>query len=209
MGTGTYQDMPNTDASSYETIDPNGFTAATQSQLYNQLENALQRMNNVQTIDQDALQRQFLNNFGGLTSAVTAATSPLSQQLNNQVDFLTNRAVGDISNQFSGLNSLYSSGFGKTAGEAAGNIAGQAGVQLANAQLGLLNPLATQSMSGIQNSALQQQALQNQNYNLIAQLNSAMNQPQYTNPDQVYQPSPWEQFVSNVSPFISAASFFV
>lgn len=189
MSQGGYESISGTGAESYKPIDPTGAGEQYNQLLYSGLPGAMTSLTN--GIDQNALMNQYLNQFGQLQGATTDATSGLSQQLQQQVTDLTNRATTDVGRQFSGLNSLYSSGMSQAAGEAAGNIASNAGVQLAQSQLGLLSPLAQQAYGGLQSSAQQNQS------NMLGLLGLGQQQfaPTYASEQYSYQPSTMENIM--------------
>lgn len=180
---GGYETIPDTGADSYNLIDPTGKSEDYMNSLYSNQQNVNNQMS-LDASDPASFMSQFMNNFGALQSGVTDATSPLSQQLQSQVKSLTGDAVSEVSNDFSGMNSLYGSGMASVAGERAGEIGSRAGVDLANAQLGLLGSLSNNTMGQM-----------GQYNNTVLNNAGAAFTPEYASPEVAYQPSEWEQFM--------------
>lgn len=188
---GGYEQVPGTAPEEYGTIDPKGITEQTQQNLYGQpFEDMLRRGNQANLAwslpaqDPNSFMSQYLNDFGGLTGAVTEATAPLSQQLENQMQRNIQQGTTQIGQSLSGLGGLRSSGMAEMAGRFAGDEAAKAGTQLAGAQLGLLQPLANQGMLGRQYALSQQMGQPMQALGLQANFGS----PNYAAPQYAQQP---------------------
>ncbi len=229
MASGEYAQLPGNTGYNFQPTsqvsDPYGATEFLSSFLQQSLPQAFGKASQgadpsylqkaTQAPDQNAFMSQFGQDFNQLSDQTVGATSELGSRLQNQVDRFTNQAVGDIGDKFAGANALYSSGFGKTAGEAAGNIAGNAGVQLGQAQLGLLNPLAQGVMTrqgqgldaarnanlqaGIQGMGGDQSMLNSMMGTFGSFARPQYTQSQYYQPEYVYEPSPWENVKTNMS----------
>lgn len=190
------EQVPGSAPEDYGMVDPQGITAQTEQNLYGQnYENALQQGNAASSAwlansnDPNSFMNQYLGDFGNLTSAVTDATAPLSQQLNEQLQRNVQQGTTEIGQQMSGLGGLRSSGMANLAGEFAGQEAAQAGTALANAQLGLLSPLANQQLAGQQNAYGTMMNMPTQ----WAQMQASFGQPTYAAPQYMQTPTTWGQ----------------
>lgn len=194
MSKGSYDTVPNTGADSYQAIDPFGWTQGFGGNMMDKAKGALNAWEGGPS-DPGSFMNKFLNNMGGLQGQVTDATSPLTAQLQGQVNNFTNQALGNVNQNFAGMNSLYSSGMGEAAGREAGQIASNAGVNLAQQQLGLLNSLGNNTMN-------QQGTAANQLQSQAAQFAS----PNYVSPEVAYTPGGFENFMNLLSGAGSLAS---
>jgi energy-converting hydrogenase Eha subunit F len=160
---GGMEQVPGTAPEDYGMIDPKGYTGQTADSLYGQpAQNIMGRgdaahnqwMMNAQ--DPGSFMSKYLNDFGQLQGAITDATSPLSEQINKTMQQNIQTGTTNLGSQLAGLGGLRSSGMAEMAGRFAGEEAGKAGVQLTQAQLGLLQPLANQQMLGRQYATSEQ-----------------------------------------------------
>ena len=150
---GGYETIPGTGASSVEGADPYGYTKQAGANIFgspaqNMMNRGLGAMGawGAQSNDPNSFMSQYLNDFSGLQGAVTDATSPLNQQLQNQMKQRIAQGMAQAGGQMSGLGALRSSAMGEAAGNVVGRAATDASSQLAQAQLGMLSPLAGQVM---------------------------------------------------------------
>lgn len=159
---GGYEQIPGTSADSYQAVDPNKFTQQAGQNIFggpaqgliNQGMGAMGAWS-APTGSADSFMSKYLSDFGGLQGAITDATSPLNQQLQNQMQQNIKTGMSQAGQAMSGLGGLRSSAMGEAAGDVVGRAATDASTQLANAQLGLLGQQGGQAM-GQRGAALSQ-----------------------------------------------------
>lgn len=192
---GQMAQTPGTSAGEYETMDPSGFTGQTAANLYGQpAQNMFQRgdaANNawmMNSQDPGSFMSKYLQDFGQMQGAVTEATSPLATQLNEQMQRNIQTGTTNLGQQLAGIGGLRSSGMGEMAGRFAGEEAAKAGSALANAQLGMLNPMAQNAMTGRQNAYGNMMSQPMDLMNMQANFGS----PNYVAPEYYQQPGALE-----------------
>ena len=188
---GGYATIPGTGASSVEGADPYGYTKQAGANIFgspaqNMMNRGLGAMGawGAQSNDPNSFMSQYLNDFSGLQGAVTDATSPLNQQLQNQMKQRIAQGMAQAGGQMSGLGALRSSAMGEAAGNVVGRAATDASSQLAQAQLGMLSPLAGQAMGGRQQALGQMMGMPGQ----LMGLQGSFGEPMYVQPQVAAKP---------------------
>ena len=205
MSRGRYQEVPGTRASSYQMIDPRGFSQSAFDQMGNTANFARQQLGEyaptAMSFDPSAGFNQWMSQQGDILGQVQGASSPLEQMLNAQTRRFTEQAAADTASQFSGLGALHSAATRDTASQRAQQSAADAATQLGGQQLGLYGGLSGQAMGAAMQNAMfnPQQAAQlyGQNLGLLGQTTGQMAQfgaPNYSAPQYQYQPGWWQSW---------------
>lgn len=188
---GGYETIPGTGGSAVEGADPYGYTKQAGANIFgspaqNMMNKGLGAMNafTVGAGDPNSFMSQYLNDFSGLQGAVTDATSPLDQQLQNQMKQRIAQGMAQAGGQMSGLGALRSSAMGQAAGDVVGRAATDASSQLAQAQLGMLGQMGNQAMGGRQQALGQMMGMPGQ----MMGMQGSFGEPMYVQPQVAARP---------------------
>ena len=204
MGAGGFQQVPGTDAGSYQTMDPSGFTGMAGQNLFggfgqDLVNKGMGAMNawGAQSDDPNSFMSQYLNDFSGLQGAITESTSPLNEQLQRQMQQNIKTGMSQAGNQMSNLGALRSSAMGEAAGDVVGRAATDASTQLAQAQMGLLGQQGGQAMAGRQAALGQMMGMPSQMLGMQSQFGT----PNYVAPEYMATPGGLDKFAQFAGAF--------
>lgn len=207
---GGFQQVPGTSGSDYQLADPGGYTGQAGQNIFGNLGQNLVNQGmgamgawTTPGSEPGSFMQNYLTDFGQLGNAITAQTSPLNQQLQNQMQQNISQGMAQAGQQMSGLGALRSSAMGEAAGDVVGRAATDASTQLAQAQLGLLQPLAGQQMAGRQQALAQQSALPMSMLGLQGQFG----EPTYVAPQYMQGPG-FMDYANMLMPGIQAVGSF-